>query len=125
MTRRTENIRRPFANPPGLTTTARMSAESSDAPTIAAWRILLRAFGVILALAVFSYWYAAGQNTGWTQNRVAITQTEELTGIDYVTYEDRFVPGIEALVVGVAFGLALSAITFVRRKPKHSPVSKP
>ncbi|MFH1496924.1 MAG: hypothetical protein ABII82_03770 [Verrucomicrobiota bacterium] len=86
--------------------------------TIAAWRILLRFFGIIVVLAVFSHWYAAGQNTGWTKNRIAETQVDEITGIEYVTYKDHFMPGVELLSAGITFGLLLSAATFIRLKPK-------
>lgn len=95
-----------------------MSADNAAEPTIAAWRILLRFFGIILALGVFCHWYAAGKNTGWTKNRIEVHQTDEITGIDYVTYKDHFLPGIEILVAGTGFGLLLSAATFIRLKPK-------
>ncbi len=89
-------------------------------PTIAAWRILLRGLGVIFALGIFSFWYAAGQNTGWTKDRIEIQQKDEITGIDYITYKDHFLPGIEFLVAGTGLGLGLSLVTFIRRKTKPS-----
>ncbi len=96
------------------------AADHAAEPTIAAWRVLLRFLGIIIALGVFSHWYAAGKNTGWTKDRIAETQVDEITGIEYVTYKDHFLPGVEILAGGVAFGLLLSAATFIRLKPKSN-----
>lgn len=103
------------------------SASSTPAPTsppsgtVAAWRVLLRILGALFALAIFSYWAAAGANTGWTKDKIATKKTDEITGIEYVEYQDHFLPGIEFLTLGTGLGLALIAITFLpSKKPKHT-----
>ncbi len=95
-----------------------MSSASPDSPTppaggIAAWRILLRGAGVLLALGVFSFWAAKGYNDGWTKNEVPVTRLDPVTEIEYVEYEKRFVPGLEFLGAGVFAGLLLAGVTFV------------
>lgn len=95
---------------------------SSPPPgTIAAWRVLLRILGALFTLAIFSYWAAAGANTGFTKDKIAIKKTDEVTGIEFVEYQDHFLPGIEFLTIGTGLGLALIGITFFfRKKSKHT-----
>ena len=83
---------------------------------------MLRIFGALFALAIFSYWAAAGANTGWTKDRIEIAKTDEITGIEYKEYQKHFLPGIEFLALGTGFGLALIAVTFfLRKKTKNTP----
>lgn len=84
-------------------------------------RRLCRAFGVVLFLGTVGFWAAKGAHTGWSQNRVPVPQTDEITGIEYVTYEDRFVPGVEFLAggVGLAAGLLVASL-FFKRPPAPS-----
>jgi hypothetical protein len=75
-----------------------------------------------VALAFFvttaGYWAAKGAHTGWSQNRVPVTKTDEITGIAYIVYEDRFVPGVDALAAGVGLAGGLFAASFFFR-PKN------
>lgn len=93
--------------------------ESSPTPTgIAAWRVLFRMLGGFLALFCFAFWAAAGWNRGWTKTQIPIKQVDDITGIEFVTYKDHFMPGVELLALGVFFSLTLVAITFIRRKSR-------
>ena len=83
------------------------------ARTIAAWRLLLRGAGVLLALFTICFWAAKGYHRGWTKNQVRVDQVDEVTGIVYPTYVDRFVPGIDYLAGGIFVGVMLFAVTFV------------
>ncbi len=102
------------------TPTSPTSASTPPPGTIAAWRVLLRILGALFALGIFSYWAAAGWNTGFTKDKIEIRKTDEITGIEYPEYKDHFLPGIEFLALGTAVGLALIAITFFRKKPNHT-----
>ncbi len=96
------------------------SAALPPAQTIAAWRVLLRGFGVLAALFVFCFWAAKGYHQGWTQNRVPVTQVDPITEIEFVTYEERFVPGLDYLAGGILFGALVFGATFIPargRKP--------
>lgn len=98
-----------------------VSPSSTPPPgTIAAWRVLLRIFGALFALGIFSYWAAAGWNTGFTKDKIEIRKTDEITGIEYPEYQEHFLPGIEFLTIGTGLGLALIGVTFFRRKSKHT-----
>ncbi|MBC8011640.1 MAG: hypothetical protein H7067_16265 [Burkholderiales bacterium] len=95
------------------------SADLPPASTIAAWRVLLRGAGVLIALFVFCFWAAKGYNRGWTKTQVRIDKYDEITDLTYPTYEKRFVPGVDYLGGGITFGLLVFAATFVgRRSPK-------
>ena len=96
------------------------SPDSSHPSGIAGWRVILRIAGALLALAFFSYWAAAGFNTGWTKDQVAIKKIDEVTGIEFVEYKKHFVPGLEFLVAGVGFGLGVIGVTFLFRKTKST-----
>ena len=97
----------------------------SDASTplekgVDAWRVILRIAGALVALAVYAFWAAAGMNTGWTKDKIALKKTDEVTGIEYVEYQDHFLPGLEFLVAGAGIGLAVIAVTFLVRKKSQS-----
>jgi len=58
-----------------------------------------------------AFWVYKGAHRGWSQNRVPIRHIDEITGIEYQVYEERFVPGIEwlggaAVLAGGLFGLS-------------------
>lgn len=88
----------------------------------------MKRFLLIAALIVFlgglGFWAAKGANTGWTKNRVEKKAIDEVTGIEAITYEERFIPGVEFLA-GVAVGAgALAGISFLfGRKKQSEPVS--
>jgi hypothetical protein len=78
---------------------------------------VLRVLGAVIVITTISWWIAAGRNTGWTKDQVGVTKTDEITGIEYVEYQKRFVPGAEFAAAGTGLGLALIAATlFSRRK---------
>lgn len=84
--------------------------------TIAAWRVLVRGAGILLALFIFCFWAAKGYNRGWSQNQVPVKQVDPVTELAYTTYEKRFVPGIEFLGAGIFFGITLFSVTFFGRR---------
>ena len=67
-----------------------------------------------MLLAAFGYWAAAGANRGWTKNNVPKRTLDEVTGIEGVTYEKKFVPGVDFLgaAAGVAGVVALASLFF-------------
>ncbi len=97
------------------------TAALPPATTIAAWRVLLRGVGVLLALFVVCVWSAKGYNRGWTKNQVAVKQVDPITELEYETFERRFVPGLDYLGGGILLGAALFGATFLgRRRPTPS-----
>jgi hypothetical protein len=79
----------------------------------------------LLAFAVFVganlLWLATGANHGWTKTHVSVNTLDEITGITAISYERRFIPGIDFLgaVVVVTAGLA-SASFFIGNNTKKT-----
>lgn len=82
--------------------------------------LIFRATAAMLLAGVVIWWAAAGAHGGWSMNRVPINMTDEITGIEYVEYEDRFVPGLEVLVGGAGTAVLLFAFSFLFRKPQSN-----
>jgi hypothetical protein len=79
-------------------------------------RRLLQLIALVLALGTAGFWAAKGAHRGWSQHRVPVKQVDEVTGLDHITYEDRYVPGIEVLGGGLALAglLALGSLFLSR-----------
>lgn len=86
-------------------------------------RPILAAAALFTLVGSVSYWLTAGAHRGWSQNRVPVVQTDEVTGIAFTTYENRFVPGIEILATGVALAAGLFAFSFVFRSQQPVPTT--
>ena len=81
-------------------------------------RRALQLLALLLALASAGFWLAAGANRGWTKTSVPKKFVDEVTGQDGITYEQRFVPGVELLGASLfAAGALAGASLFFRRKP--------
>jgi hypothetical protein len=82
-------------------------------------------FGALVLLVTsLIWWLAAGAHRGWTQTSVPVKTLDEVTGIEGVDYQKRFVPGVDllalaALVSGTLAGLSL----LVRKSTVHPPHS--
>jgi hypothetical protein len=75
----------------------------------------------LIFLGTVGFWALKGAHTGWSQNQVPIKQTDEITGIEFVTYEKRFVPGVEFLGAGVGFAAGLFVVSLLfKRKNNNS-----
>lgn len=83
-------------------------------------RLGLRLAAVVVLGAAAGFWALKGAHSGWSMHKVPVKQTDEITGIDYVTYEDRYVPGVD--FIGLTGGIALAlyvASFFVQRKTSN------
>lgn len=81
------------------------------------FRPILASAGLLTLVGSLGYWLAAGAHRGWSQHRVPVRQIDEVTGVAFTTYENRFVPGIEILATGVALAAGLVAGSFVFPSP--------
>ena len=68
-----------------------------------------------LTVAAVGFWAAAGANRGWSKTSVPKKSLDEVTGIEGVTYEDRFVPGVDLLGAAVLGAGILTGISFLFR----------
>lgn len=82
--------------------------------------LLLRALAALTLGGVLTYWVLQGAHRGWNIDKVPVNKTDEITGIAYVDYEERFVPGVEFLATGTAVALLLFGSSFLfRRRLSH------
>jgi hypothetical protein len=78
----------------------------------------------LIALAIVSFfagnalWAWGGFHRGWTKTSVAVEKTDEITGIAYKEYEDKFVPGVEFPFGGIVLAILLAATSLhVKGRP--------
>lgn len=78
----------------------------------------VKSLSVVLALAVIAWWLIAGAHRGWTKTSVPVKTLDEITGIEAITYEKRFVPGVDFLGAGLIAAGTLLGASFLFRKTK-------
>jgi hypothetical protein len=100
---------------------------SNSTPTTATKPAPLRTGVRVLAAGLFvatvGFWTAKGAHTGWSMNQVPVKQIDEITEIEFVTYEKRFVPGIEFLGGGVGFATWLFVVSLLFKRKTTNPSS--
>ncbi|MGN6556099.1 MAG: hypothetical protein ACTHLW_20510, partial [Verrucomicrobiota bacterium] len=73
----------------------------------------LRIAAFVLMLAALAFWAASGANRGWTKNQVQIKTTDEVTGLESVQWQDKFVPGVDFLALSFAACGLLAGASFL------------
>jgi hypothetical protein len=78
----------------------------------------LQILALVVALGGVAAWAATGANRAWTKTEVQVKTLDEVTGIEGISYQKKFQPGVDFL--GVTFGCAalLAGASFFFRKPK-------
>lgn len=87
---------------------------------------LLRILSLVLTVMVILVWAMLGAHLGWSQTRVPTERVDPITEIKFTEYEDRFVPGVDFLAVGLAGSLGLGVIgSLLARKSQKNQISQP
>ena len=82
---------------------------------------ILRVIALILIVGSMIFWVAAGANRGWTKTSVPKKTLDEVTGIEGVTYEKHFVPGVDFLgAVFLGAGILAGISIVLRAKSNDS-----
>ncbi len=79
----------------------------------------LRIIAVVLVVGAIAFWMAAGANRGWTKTRVPKKVVDEVTGLEGIQWQEKFVPGVDflgAALLGAGFLAGISV--FVPAKSK-------
>ncbi|HRY50410.1 MAG TPA: hypothetical protein P5186_20350 [Candidatus Paceibacterota bacterium] len=87
----------------------------------------LSILALMLALAAADIWLVTGGNGCWTKTSVPVKTVDEITGLEAVNYERRFVPGLEflgAALLGASL-LAGGSFLFCKKQTTNSNTPKP
>jgi hypothetical protein len=85
---------------------------------------ILQLLAVLVLLAAGATWLATGASRGWTKTSVMVRTPDPVTGLNGISYEKKFIAGVDFL--GAAFGCAtlLAGASFFFRKPKTNQLNK-
>lgn len=87
-------------------------------------KIVLRLLALVTVLAALTWWLAAGGNRGWTKTSVPVKTMDEVLGIEGISYEKRFVPGLDILG-GALLGAGILAGASLLFRNKPNTATKP
>lgn len=80
----------------------------------------LRILAGILIVSAVILWLALGANHGWTKTSVLKKTLDPVTGIEGISYESRFVPGVDFLAAAAIVAGLLGGASFLFRT-KQTP----
>jgi hypothetical protein len=80
-------------------------------------RRTIQILAALILMATLATWAAKGANRGWTKTSVAVKTTDPVTGIDAITYEKRFLPGVDFLGGGLVLAAVLGGVSFLYKRP--------
>jgi hypothetical protein len=80
----------------------------------------LRLLALILFVAALGYWTIAGANRGWTKTSIPVKTMDDVTGIEGITYQKKFIPGVDFMAAAAGVAIMLAGASFLFRT-KHNP----
>ena len=79
----------------------------------------IRMIAAILIVGAIAFWAATGANRGWTKTRIPRKTVDEVTGLEGIQWQEKFVPGVDFLGAALLGAGVLTGISFfVPAKPK-------
>ncbi len=79
----------------------------------------LRIIAAGVVVGAIAFWAATGANRGWSDTRVPKKVVDEVTGLEGVQWQDKFVPGVDFLGAALLGAGILAGISiFVPAKSK-------
>jgi hypothetical protein len=81
---------------------------------------ILQLLAVLVLLAAGTTWVATGANRGWTKTSVAVKTLDPVTEIEGITYEKRFLPGVDFLGASALVAGLLAGTSFFFRNKKQT-----
>ena len=79
---------------------------------------ILKSLALLLLLAAAVTWLVTGANRGWTKTSVPVKTLDPVTGIEGISYESKFLPGVDFLGAAFAASALLAGASLFIRKPK-------
>jgi hypothetical protein len=77
---------------------------------------ILQMMAVLVLLAAGATWLATGSNSGWTKTSVVVKTLDPVTGIEGITYREKFLPGVDFPAGSALAAGALGATSLFFRK---------
>ena len=71
-----------------------------------------RIIAAVLVVGAIAFWVAAGANRGWTKTRVPKKVMDEVTGLEGIQWQDKFVPGVDFLGAALLGAGFLAGVSF-------------
>jgi len=81
---------------------------------------ILQLMAVLVLLVAGTTWLATGANRGWTKTSVMIKTLDPVTEIEGITYQKKFLPGVDFLGGSALLAGVLGAASLFFRK-KNQP----
>ncbi len=80
----------------------------------------IQILAAVIALGVVISWASLGASRGWTKTAKPVKVMDEVTGIEGITYQKGFWPGVDFLGAGLIGAGVLAGVSFLFRS-KSSP----
>ena len=85
----------------------------------------LRILAVLVLLAAGTTWLVTGANRGWTKTSVMVKTADPVTGIDGISYEKKFIAGVDFLgAAALGAGLLAGASCLVSKPKKKQTTNR-
>jgi hypothetical protein len=84
----------------------------------------LRILAVLVLLAAGVTWLATGATIGWTKTSVMVKTPDPVTGIDSISYQKKFIAGVDFLGAAALGAGVLAGASFFFRNKKPTQANK-
>lgn len=82
---------------------------------------ILRHLALLVLVAAAITWLVTGANRGWTKTSEPVKTMDEVTGIEGITYQKHFAPGLDFLGAALVGAGSLTGISILfRKKPNQT-----
>ena len=86
---------------------------------------VLQLLAVLVLLAAGVTWLATGATIGWTKTSVAVKTLDPVTGIEGISYQKKFIAGVDFLgAAALGAGLLAGASLFFRKPKTNQTTNK-
>jgi hypothetical protein len=81
---------------------------------------ILQLLAVLVLVAAGVTWLATGASRGWTKTSMMVKTPDPVTGLDGISYEKKFLPGVDFLGAAAAGAAVLAGTSLFFRNKKQT-----
>ena len=81
---------------------------------------MMQSLALLVLVAAATTWLVTGANRGWTKTSVARKTLDPVTGIEGISYEKKFLPGVDFLGAACAAAGLLAGASLFFRQPNQT-----